>query len=384
MSKRAILIVLDSVGIGALPDAPAYGDCGAHTLAHVWQACGGLKLPYLLGLGLGNIPGSGLPAADAPRGAYGRCQERAQGKDTTTGHWEICGLALDTPFPTYPGGFPPTVIEAFEQAAGVTGVLGNRAASGTQIIEELGQEQLRTGLPIVYTSADSVFQIAAHEEQTGLETLYRWCEAARAVMQGPHAVGRIIARPFLGEGPGSFRRTANRRDYSLPPTGATLLDRLAAAGIPVYGVGKIHDIFCGRGIGKSVHTADNREGIVATLAAMAEQDGGLIFTNLVDFDMKYGHRNDAAGYGRALEEADAGIGAILAGMGREDLLLVCADHGCDTTHPGTDHTREYVPLLLAGAGVTPGGLGTRSTYADIGATAARWLGVRPVAGTSCL
>lgn len=378
MASRAILIVLDSVGVGALPDAARYGDEGANTLGNVAKAVGGLRLPNLEQLGLGNILDlDGVPPAPRPAGAYGRLAELSAGKDTTTGHWELMGVVLSTPFPVYPGGFPPEVILPFEAAIGRK-VLGNKAASGTEIISELGAEHLRTGRPIVYTSADSVFQVAAHEDVIPVADLYRMCETARRLLVGPHAVGRVIARPFTGR-PGGFQRTARRKDFALPPPGPTLLDRLTEAGIPVTGIGKVEDIFAGRGIARAVHTRNNAEGMTATLRWM-EDGEGLVFTNLVDYDMVYGHRNDVQGYAKALLEFDEFLPALLRTLRPEDLLVITADHGCDPTTAGTDHTREYVPVLAVGPGVRSGvGLGTRSSFADVGATVGEWLGSPPLA-----
>ncbi len=375
--RRAILIVLDSVGAGEMPDADKYGDLGSNTLANTAHAVGGIHMPNLAALGLGNIlPIEGAPPASSPRGAYGKAALASAGKDTTTGHWEMAGIILDKPFPTYPDGFPPEVIGPFVKAIGRP-VLGNKAASGTEIISELGKEHLKTGYPIVYTSADSVFQIAAHEEIIPVEKLYEMCETVRGILKGKHAVGRVIARPFEGR-PGAFQRTPRRRDFALKPPRPTLLDRLASAGTPVYAVGKIEDIFAGRGITESNHTTNNMAGVDATLSFMREKDGGLIFTNCVDFDMLYGHRNDAQGYARALQEFDARVPEILAALRKEDLLIITADHGCDPTTPSTDHSREYVPLLVYGAGVRPGtDLGVRRTLADTGATVGEWLGLQP-------
>lgn len=374
---RICLIVLDSVGIGELPDAARFGDEGSHTLRHTAQAVGGLRLPHLERLGLGcidEIPG--VACAGRPAAAYGKMAERSAGKDTTTGHWELTGVVLDRPFPTYPEGFPPEVIEAFERAIGRR-VLGNRPASGTVIIEELGEEHLRTGRPIVYTSADSVFQIAAHESVIPVPELYRMCEIARGILTGPHAVGRVIARPFEGT-PGSFRRTSRRRDFSLPPPRPTLLDRVREAGLGVWAVGKIEDIFAGRGIEEATHTRDNMEGVDATLAFLDRTRGrrGLVMTNLVDFDMLWGHRNDAEGYARGLEAFDRRLPEILDRIGRRDVLVITADHGCDPTTPSTDHSREYVPLLVWGPALRPGvPLGVRRTFADLASTAAAMLGI---------
>lgn len=375
--RRAILIVLDSVGAGEMPDAGKYGDRGSNTLANTAHAVGGIHLPNLAALGLGNIlPIEGAPPAGSPRGAYGKAALASAGKDTTTGHWEMAGIILDKPFPTYPDGFPPEVIDPFVKAIGRP-VLGNKAASGTEIIAELGKEHLKTGSPIVYTSADSVFQIAAHEEIIPVEGLYEMCETARGILKGQHTVGRVIARPFEGQ-PGAFQRTPRRRDFALKPPRPTLLDRLVAAGTPVYAVGKIEDIFAGQGITASNHTTNNMASVDATLSFMREKEGGLIFTNCVDFDMLYGHRNDAQGYARALQEFDARVPEILAALRKEDLLIITADHGCDPTTPSTDHSREYVPLLVYSAGVRPGtDLGVRRTLADTGAAVGEWLGLQP-------
>lgn len=372
--RRATIIVLDSVGVGELPDAAAYGDVGANTLAHTAAAVGGLHLPHLAAMGLGSIiPVAGVSPATVPRAAWGKMAEVSAGKDTTTGHWEIAGLILDRPFPTYPQGFPPEVIESFERAAGRQ-ILGNKPASGTEIIKELGEEHMRTGRPIVYTSADSVFQIAAHEEVIPLEQLYAYCHMSREILRGEHGVGRVIARPFVGE-PGSFVRTANRRDFSLPPPRPTLLDAVKAAGLEVAGVGKIEDIFAGRGLTRTVHTEDNQDGIEKTIEFMTEDFAGLIFTNLVDFDMRYGHRNDPEGYARALEEFDAFVPRLQTLTGPGQWLVITADHGCDPTTPSTDHSREYVPLLVFGPEVAARGLGVRATFADVAASVAHFLGV---------
>ena len=374
---RVCLVVLDSVGIGALPDAHRFGDEGSHTLRHVAEAVGGLDAPNLERLGLGcidRIPG--LVCSERPSAAYGKMAERSAGKDTTTGHWELAGVVLDKPFPVYPQGFPPEVIEAFERAIGRK-VLGNKPASGTVIIEELGAEHLRTGYPIVYTSADSVFQIAAHEQVIPVEELYRMCRIAREILTGPHAVGRVIARPFEGE-PGAFRRTPRRRDFSLEPPRPTLLDRLVEAHLHVWAVGKVDDIFAGRGISEAVHTKDNMEGVDATLAFLKNTRGrqGLIFTNLVDFDTLWGHRNDPVAYARGIEAFDRRLPELLEALGPRDVLIITADHGNDPTTPSTDHSREYVPLLVTGPCVRAGvELGVRQTFADVAATVAELLGV---------
>lgn len=374
---RVCLVVLDSVGIGELPDASRFGDQGSHTLRHAAESVGGLVAPNLERLGLGcidDIPGLACP--DHPAGAYGKMAERSAGKDTTTGHWELAGVVLDSPFPVYPNGFPPDVIEAFERAIGRK-VLGNKPASGTVIIEELGVEHLRTGYPIVYTSADSVFQIAAHERVIPVEELYRMCQIAREILTGPHAVGRVIARPFEGE-PGAFRRTPRRRDFSLEPPRPTLLDRLVEAKREVWAVGKIEDIFAGRGITEAVHTKDNMEGVDATVAFLKCTRGrrGLVITNLVDFDTLWGHRNDPVAYARGLEAFDRRLPEIVEALGPRDVLIVTADHGNDPATPSTDHSREYVPLLVTGPCIRSGvNLGIRQTFADVAATAAEMLGL---------
>ncbi|MDR3052056.1 MAG: phosphopentomutase [Oscillospiraceae bacterium] len=383
MAKRAILIVLDGVGIGALPDAARYGDLGAHTLGHVYAACP-TALPNLWRLGLANIQGSALPnPAPKPMGAFGRARERSPGKDTTTGHWEISGAVLAQAFPTFPQGFPADFIVAYEAAIG-RGTLGNYASSGTAILDELGARHMATGSPIVYTSADSVFQIAAHEQIIPPQELYRLCRVARNMLTGPLAVGRVIARPFVGQ-PGAFMRTGARRDFSLTPP-ETMLDILLAAGLETCGVGKIEDIFCNRGLTGSNHASGNLACIEATLHAMRGMKEGLIFTNLVDYDMLYGHRNDAAGFAQALRAFDDALPAIFGAMGPEDMLIITADHGCDPTHPGTDHTREHIPLLCYGKAFSGGtDLGTRDTYADIAATVLNFFGLgNPLAGTSWL
>jgi phosphopentomutase len=381
--RRVIWIVLDSVGIGAMPDAAEYGDEGSDTLGNLSRARP-LRLPNLARLGLGNIhPIENVEPAARPEGAYGKAALRSPGKDTATGHWEMAGILLETGFPTYPNGFPPEIIRRFENAVGRK-ILGNYAASGTEIIKELGEEHLRTGSPIVYTSADSVFQIAAHEEVIPLEELYRMCRAAREILEGPHRVGRVIARPFVGS-PGGFRRTANRHDYAIEPPPGMLLDRLTERCIFTYGVGKIRDIFCGRGLSDFVLMDGNADGMNKTLAAMEQHPAGLIFTNLVDFDMLYGHRNDIEGYARALEEFDAQLRTLLDRMRADDLLLLTADHGCDPTTPSTDHSREYVPVLAYSPAARPGvNLGTRSTLADIGQTVAENFGFRLACGDSFL
>lgn len=372
---RVLLVVLDSVGIGALPDAEKYGDVGSNTLGNVARAVGGLNLPVLEKLGLANIlEVAGLSASSAPLANYGRMAEAADGKDTITGHWEMAGVIVSEPFRTYPRGFPAELIAEFSRRIG-RGVLGNYAASGTEIIADLGEEHMKTGNPIVYTSADSVFQIAAHEEVIPLEEQYRICTIARELLHGEYKVARVIARPFIGQ-PGAFTRTANRRDYALEPETRTVLDALAAQGRRVIGVGKIKDIYSGRGIAESHKTKDNNDGIETILRVMKDSSGDLIFANLVDFDMLFGHRNNPEGYARALEEVDAGIGRIIQAMAEEDILIITADHGCDPTTPSTDHSREYVPLLVYGPRLKSGvNLGTRRTFADISASLADFFNI---------
>ena len=376
--ERVILVILDSVGVGALPDAARYGDEGSDTLGNLARSVGGLQLPNLQTMGLGNIHSIlGVPPASSPLAAYGRMAEQSAGKDTTIGHWEIAGLISPQALPTYPHGFPRELIAEYERRIGRK-TLGNYPASGTVILEELGAEHMRTGFPIVYTSADSVFQAAAHEEIIPVEELYRLCGIARELLQGEHNVGRVIARPFLGT-PGAFQRTDRRRDFSAPPPGRTLLDHVKQAGQTVWAVGKIEDIFAGQGISYAVHTHHNMDGIDKTLQAMQEVGPGLVFTNLVDFDMVYGHRNNAAGYAAALRAVDERVPELIAALRSDDVLLFTADHGCDPTTASTDHSREYVPLLVWGDAVLGGiNLGTRSTFADVGATIAAWLGVAPL------
>jgi phosphopentomutase len=376
--RRVFLIVLDSLGVGALPDAAEFGDAGSHTLDHLARAAGGLDVPRLAALGLGCVEGvTALACPAAPAGAYGRCAERSPGKDTSTGHWEMMGCVLERRFPVFPEGFSAEIIAAFVARTGVPGVLCNRPASGTEVIERFGKEHLATGKPIVYTSADSVFQVACHEQGFGLERLYAICETARAILD-PYGVGRVIARPFVGA-PGAFQRTYNRRDYSLAPFGETVLDRLCAAGVPVVGVGKIEDIFAGRGVPRSVHTEGNADGMRAVLELARTLEHGLVFVNLVDFDMLFGHRRDAAGYARALEAFDRELVRLESELATDDLVLLTADHGNDPTFSATtDHTREYVPILATGPRVARGvDLGTRDTFADIGATVEQALGLAP-------
>jgi phosphopentomutase len=371
--SRVVLVILDSVGCGELPDADRYGDVGSDTLGNTARAVGGLHLPNLQRLGLGNLhPIQGVPPAAAPLGAYGRMAEQSAGKDTTIGHWEIAGAISAKPLPTYAHGFPSDVIAEYERRIGRK-TLGNYPASGTVILDELGPEHMRTGFPIVYTSADSVFQVAAHEEVIPIDELYRICRIAREMLTGEHNVGRVIARPFVGE-PGAFQRTDRRRDFSAPPPEPTLLDHVHQAGKMVWAVGKIEDIFAAHGIGYAIHTHNNMDGMDKTLEAMRQAGPGLIFTNLVDFDMVYGHRNNAPGYAAALRAVDARVPELLAALRSDDVLILSADHGCDPTTPSTDHSREYVPLLVYGAPIRPAvNLGTRTSFADLGATIAEWL-----------
>ena len=370
--KRAVIIVLDSVGVGAAATLTPQDNPRANTLSHVLGAVG-LALPNLQKAGLGNIISlSSVPRVKRPTAAWGRMAPCSCGKDTISGHWELAGLVLDKPLPTYPLGFPASLIEAFSAATG-RAVLGNKTASGTDIIAKLGEEHMRGGALIVYTSADSVFQIAAHEEVVPLPELYAACRKARAILQGKHGVGRVIARPFLGQ-PGSFYRTGNRRDFSLPPPTGGLLSQIRQTGLPVVAVGKIIDIFAGQDISLSLPAHNNAESQNALLRALKETEQGLIFANFVDFDMLYGHRNDAAGYAGALAIFDAGLPDIMALLRKDDLLLLTADHGNDPTEPATDHDRENVPLLVWGSRVKPRDLGLRGSFADAGATVAAWLG----------
>jgi phosphopentomutase len=382
---RVIWIVLDSVGIGPLPDAADYGDAGRDTLGHIARSRR-LELPNLVRLGLANIRRlEHLEPPRAPLGCYGKAATHSPGKDTTTGHWEMAGIWLDRPFPVYPHGFPRELIEQFEAAIGRK-TLGNKPASGTEIIKELGEEHMRTGRPIVYTSGDSVFQLATHEEVILIEELYRMCEIARKLLTGPHEVGRVIARPFTGL-PGNFRRTERRHDYAVPPPRPMLLDVLAEQDVPVLGVGKIHDIYDGRGVEHFLRTSNNTDGMEKLHTAMAEQASGLIFANLVDFDMLYGHRKDVEGFARSLEEFDRMLGPLVEELRAKDLLLLTADHGCDpdACSPSTDHSREYVPVLAYGRNARIGvSLGTRETLADMGQTVAENFGARIPHGTSFL
>jgi phosphopentomutase len=377
-ARKVVCIVCDSLGVGAAPDAGAFGDAGADTLGHTAAAAGGLRLPNLGAIGIGHLTEvAGVEPAPAPTGVITRLRERSAAKDTTTGHWEIMGVVSERPPPTYPDGFPPEVIDAFSQAIG-RGVLGNRPASGTEIIAELGDEHVASGKPIVYTSADSVFQIATHKAVVPLEQLYDWCKLARAQLSGEHAVGRVIARPFDGPS-GAYKRTTERRDYAVPPPGPTVLEALAEAGVHTMGVGKIEDIFSWRGLADSRHTGDNETSLDATTAFIdAASRPAFIFTNLVDFDMVYGHRRDAAGYAAALERLDARLPELTGRLGPDDWLFVSADHGCDPTMPGTDHTRELVPVLAWSPGGTSGRvLADRDGMGDLGATIAELFGVAP-------
>lgn len=380
--RRAIVVVCDGLGVGEAPDAAAFGDEGSDTLGHV-LASRRVHIPNLTALGLGNL----TPTFDGarhprPDGAWGKMAAKSAGKDTATGHWEMSGLVTPTPFRTFPGGFPPEIVDAFE-ARTSRKVLGNKASSGTEILKELGEEHLRTGSPILYTSGDSVFQIAAHEDLIPPAELYRLCRIGYEIACLQHGVCRVIARPFVGKTAADFKRTPNRRDFPVPPGAETLLDRMAAAGHPVFGVGKIEDIFTGRGISGAVHTVSDSDGIDQTVKTMGEVDRGLIFTNLVDFDTLYGHRNDVAGYAANLELLDRRLPDIFSAMREDDVFLLTADHGCDPSDVSTDHTREHVPLLVRGARVRAGvALGARPTFADLGATLAENFGVGPLAAGS--
>ena len=373
MSRRAAIIILDGVGIGEAADAATYGDVGSNTLGNLARAVGGMSLPNLQRAGLGNIaPLDGVARVASPSGAWGLMQPRSAGKDSTTGHWEIAGLQLVRPFPTYPNGFPDDVVGEFARATGRP-VIGNVVGSGTAVIDKFGPEHQRNGAWILYTSADSVFQIAAHEQVIPLTELYSGCEIARRQLVAPNDVSRVIARPFIGT-PGSYSRTKNRRDYSILPPGETLLDALAGGGVARSGVGKVDDLFAGRAIA-SRHTANNAEGIAAVQEWLASEVSGLLFTNLVDFDQAFGHRNDTSGFYGALREFDAALPELLALLREDDLLFITADHGNDPTTPSTDHARENVPLLALGPAVHPVPLGRRETFSDLGATVAEWLGV---------
>ena len=382
MSKRAIILVLDGVGIGAAPDADAYGDAGSDTLGNISRAVGGLQLPNLQRAGLGNIaPLAGMPSVRKPIGAWGLMVPHSAGKDSTTGHWEIAGIQLERPFPTYPHGFPAALVRAFAERTG-RGVIGNVTGSGTAIIDRFGAEHERTGAWILYTSADSVFQVAAHEEVVPLSELYAGCQFAREILVAPHDVSRVIARPFVGH-EGGYSRTKNRRDFSIAPP-PTLLDALASRGIAREGVGKVDDLFAGRGI-ESRHTASNADGIVAIRSWIEHAESGLLFANLVDFDQQFGHRNDVPGFYQALRDFDAALPSFLSAMREDDLLFITADHGNDPTTPSTDHARECVPLLGLGQRVVGVTIGRRETFSDLGATVAEWFAVPfSGAGTSFL
>ncbi len=372
--KRIFLIVLDSFGIGAAPDAEQFGDPGVNTLA-ACATSAKLHIPNMTALGLGSIDGVTCLPQPAPAGAVARLQEASMGKDTTIGHWEIAGIVSPEPLPTYPQGFPEEVLTPFRAATG-RGILANAPWSGTEVLDAYGEEHMRTGDLIVYTSADSVFQIAAHEDIVPVEQLYEYCRAARNILQGRHGVGRVIARPFVGEGAGHFRRTANRHDFSLLPPKATLLDGVKAAGLDSLAVGKIFDIFAGQGVTEHVYNQSNADGMAHTLDYAARDFHGLCFVNLVDFDMLYGHRRDIDGYANALTEFDAWLPRLLDMLGQEDVVMITADHGCDPSYLATtDHTREYVPLLVAGKAIKPVNLGTRGSFADIAATVAEMLGI---------
>ena len=368
--ERVVLIVLDSCGVGELPDAFKYGDQGSNTLVNTAKAVGELHLPNLQRLGLGNIASiSGVESQKEPLASYGKMAEVSPGKDSTSGHWEMTGVILKTPFPVYPQGFPEELIKRFEKAIG-TEVLGNKPASGTEIIKELGEEHLRTGKPIVYTSADSVFQIAAHEEKIPVPRLYEICQIARELLTGENGVARVIARPFVGK-PGSFKRTDRRKDFSLPPPERTILDILREKKVKIIGIGKINDLFAGRGIARSIHTIDNMDAMDKLVQAMNEEKEGLIFINLVDFDMVWGHRNDIQGFAKGLEDFDRRLKEVLGLLQIHDVLIITADHGCDPTTTSTDHSREYVPLLVRGEILRKGvDLGTRRSFSDVSATLA--------------
>ena len=382
--NRVTLIVLDGAGIGAMPDAPEWGDAGSDTFGHICESRQ-LQLPNLRSLGLGNIrPLAGVARIEKPRGCYGKCALRSNGKDTTTGHWEMAGIILERAFPTYPNGFPQSVIDEFIKKTCVPGILGNIPASGTEIIKELGEEHVQTRKPIVYTSADSVFQIAAHEEVIPLDRLYEICEIARDILRGEHEVGRVIARPFLGQ-PGSFYRTENRHDYAVPPPRENLLPLLSGNGLDVVSIGKIASIYDSQGVTQDLTAKNNEQSIDQTIRALKDETRGLIFSNLVDFDMLYGHRRDTEGYARALEHFDSRWPEIEDAMRNRDLLMITADHGNDPTYRGTDHTREYAPLIVYGKKAQAGvNLGTRSSLADIGRTIADNFRVDLRAGDSFL
>ncbi len=382
--NRIILVVLDGAGIGAMPDAPEWGDAGADTFGHICESRT-VRLPNLQSWGLGNVrPLNGVPPASEPRGSYGKCALRSNGKDTTTGHWEMAGIILEQAFPLYPNGFPPSIIDRFIRETNVPGILGNVPASGTEIIKELGEAHVNTGKPIVYTSGDSVFQIAAHEEVIKLDRLYEICETARAILDGQHKVGRVIARPFLGR-PGNFYRTENRHDYAVPPPRQNLLPALKDEDLDVVCIGKIASIYDSVGVTADLKAKNNQQSIDQTIHALEQNTRGLIFANLVDFDMLYGHRRDTEGFARALEHFDSSLPYLEAAMKPRDLMIISADHGNDPSYPGTDHTREYAPLLVFGKTARAGvDLGTRGSLADIGQTVADNFGLKLTAGKSFL
>lgn len=382
--SRVIWMVIDSVGIGQLPDSEKFGDKNVNTLGNIVKEYNDIKIPNMRKLGIGNIDGVDfIESEKSPIGAFGKCSELSQGKDTTTGHWEMTGVLVETPFKTFENGFPKEIIDEFESKTGRK-VVGNKPASGTAILDEFGEHQIKTGDVIVYTSADSVFQIAANEEIIPLEELYKMCEIAREIMMGDNAVARVIARPFIGKKTGEFTRTSNRRDYSLNPFEPTVLDNIKESNLDVIGVGKIEDIFNGQGITEAIHTKDNMHGVDETINYIKKENNGLIFTNLVDFDSKFGHRRNVEGYKEALEEFDARIPEIIDAMKDDDVLIINADHGNDPTYKGTDHTREYIPVLVYGKKIKENvNLGIRDSFADIGATVADLLNVKmPKHGTS--
>ncbi len=379
---RAIVLVLDSVGAGELPDAAEYGDVGSNTLGNTSRAVGGLHMPNLQRMGLGNITDiEGVPPTDAPVASWGKCAEVSPGKDTTTGHWEMMGLHLTRPFPTYPNGFPPEVMDEFSRRTG-RGWLGNRPASGTEIIQELGDEHVATGKPIVYTSADSVFQVAAHEDVVPVTELYHICEVAREILQGDHSVGRVIARPFVGpDEHGVYTRTHRRRDFAIKPFEPTVLDILDEAGVTTYGVGKIGEIFAWQSVCESPHVTDNMDGFDKLVERVASDTDGFVFANLVDFDMLWGHRNDVEAYAKGLEAVDERMPELLDAMDEGDLLIITADHGCDPTTPSTDHSREYAPLVAHIKGIDTGvDLGIRKTFSDVGETVLDFYGLGGTCG----
>ena len=376
MNKRAIVIIIDGVGVGELPDAGKYGDIGSDTLGNLSRETGGLNLPNLEKLGLGCIhPITGIECVDNPLASFGKLAEASPGKDSTTGHWELGGLVLDKPFPTYPNGFPDEILELFTQKTGLN-VLGNYAASGTEIIKELGEEHIKTGKPIIYTSADSVFQITAHNDVIPLKKLYEICQISREILQGQHAVARVIARPFVGNNKDDFVRTRNRKDFSLKPTGETILTKLQVAQIPTIAIGKINDLYAYDGISESIHTKTNAEGMYALSASLKNYPGGFIMANLVDFDMLWGHRNDKGGFKESLSEFDGWLGNFLKSMAKNDILIITSDHGNDPTTPSTDHSREYVPLLVVGERIQKGvNIGIRKSFADCQASLADYFSI---------